>query len=311
MVDMRPLWTLIAVLLLASAIGCGDEYKQIKNTPPPKFYPNIISLSPGTTEILARWGANNRLRGRTKSCNWPNYITRLPVVGDVKPLYEKILAMKVKPDLAVYDAALYGEADLAKMKEIGIELWGLRADSIEQFIEALRDLGSKISIESSIDEYVSKIQSAQALAQANKPAQPVTAVILMDGYIAGKDSFYADVVRAAGAEPLGPASNKFEKLSPESLIELNPDVILDVNQQALDQFVNATTNEYEKAKRADRVLVRVIRGELVSDPRWKSINAIKTRSIASVLPDAMLRKGGRVDVLITEIANFLGSVTQR
>lgn len=302
---------ILSLLFLAAVAillgGCGREMAQARYAPPAKTYKSIISLSPSTTEIVGQLDLGNRLKGRTQSCNYPAWVKGLPIVAGIKPQIEAVMALTPKPDIAIYDTALYNERDLVKLKELGIELYPFQANSVDELISQLQKLGGKLGIETGMSEYIDKIVAAGTAAKGSSGKQP-TVVLINGDYIAGKRSFYADAVRMAGGEPVGPDSARFEKINPEALVAMNPQVILDVNQEAFDAFENGAKGDSDRQRRGSRALTTMIRGALLSDPRFQSLQAVKRKRIASLRPDIALRKGARVDVLLNELGNYLGSI---
>ena len=95
--------------------------------------------------------------------------------------------------------------------------------------------------------------------------------------IVGVNSFQADVVRAAAAEPVGPDADRFVPLSAETLVQMNPDVI----------FVTGNAEA------------------ILNDPRFKTVAAVQKGNVAVVKPDILLRRGWRVDKLILAMQNYL------
>ena len=68
---MPRLLRVALLAVLALAIGCQSQ----QGPPRPlrtKTYNKVVSLSPGTTEILGSLWEANRVKGRTQADNWPN-----------------------------------------------------------------------------------------------------------------------------------------------------------------------------------------------------------------------------------------------
>jgi iron complex transport system substrate-binding protein len=103
--------------------------------------------------------------------------------------------------------------------------------------------------------------------------------------IAGTGSFVADIVRKVGGEPVGPSGTLFVKANPETLVTLNPDVII----------VNGSKGDVAGAV------------ALSKDPRLQSVKAIKNGRIRAIESDVLLRRGGRVDLLISGIMRALAA----
>jgi iron complex transport system substrate-binding protein len=85
---------LVAMVLLATA-GCRKKPPPVGDSGPAA---RIVSLSPSTTETLFVIGAGNRVVGRSRYCDWPPEVLKLPQIGGyVDPSFEAILALR--PDL--------------------------------------------------------------------------------------------------------------------------------------------------------------------------------------------------------------------
>jgi ABC-type Fe3+-hydroxamate transport system substrate-binding protein len=299
----------LLLILVFGLGGCGDKeldhYGGVQNKAVPA---SIISLSPSTTEIIARWGPLDKLRGRTTSCNWPTYVKQTPIVGDVKPNYEAIAMMKPKIDLIIYDDQLYSAHDLAKLKTLGARLRPFGANTLDEFAEQLYKLGSDLGSETKSSEYVDKIMAARARGQADARDPRPKVALLMGDYLAGTKSLYADMVRASGGEPVGPDSQQWEKLNREAITQWNPDVLLIASDEMFERFESEAKSDTSRAERKDVVLIKYVPAEVMRDPRLQSLTAIKKRQVASVRPDVIARRGGRIDVMIEGMRMFLGGL---
>lgn len=298
------------LLLLVGILlgGCGEPPQQARFINRPKEYMDVASLSPNITEIIGRWGPMNKLAGITSSCNWPQFLKgphNFPILAGTKPNYEKIA--EVKPGLIVYDTDSYNEQDVAKLKELGIDLYPFHANTVDEFIEQLYLLARTIGGETTISEYVDNIYRARSEAQSAVHTPRPKVAILMGDYIAGVRSFYADEIRAAGGEPVGPDADRFVKSNAESLVQMNPDVILAVDDASFKAFDDKGAPE-TRPQREDVVVIKYIPQSILEDPRLKSTTAVQKRQIASIRPDAILRRGGRVDKVIEGVGRYLAAL---
>lgn len=278
---LRKFCIVAAVVGLVLA-GCGSK-ETIPVYKPEKTYKSIISLSPGITEIAYLQCGADRLKGRTKSCNWPTGIERVPVVmSGTKPDLEAIA--KVSPDLILYDPIMYSEADIQKLKDLKVELFAVKSGTIDEFKRSLSELGAKLHVETNVWEYIDKIDAAIAAAKGDASPNPAKVAVLMPGegtehYIAGTKSYQADLIRCSGAEPIGPDTDRMVPMNAETLVSLNPDIIV-------------------VAGKVDSVL---------SDPRLKTTNAIRNKKVIGVKQDLILRAGSRIDTLIQNLSKELKS----
>lgn len=267
----------LAVALLALA-GC-EQKVVVGGKPAPKQINTVASLSPGTTEVISLYAERVNLVGKTAACNYPTDFPEVPVVVDVKPDYEKLA--QIKPDLIVYDASLYGEADIAKLDQLGIETWKMDVRTVDEFIDWLQRTGSKMESEIKFGEYADKIYSTRQLAMGRAQGKkPKVAVLMGDPgtsyMIAGQGSFVADVIRASGGDPVGPDARNFVAVNPETLVTQAPDIIV-------------TNGEPDM---------------MLKDPQLRGTPAAKTRAIVGVAGDVLLRTGQRVDTLIDNLSKY-------
>lgn len=297
-VPMLRAWLLVPLLLAVALVGCAPKLQKFGGQPPKTVPMNVVSLSPSTTEILAPNGQEMQLRGRTAYCNYPSYVSGMPVYGGVKPDYEKLKA--AHPDLIVLDDSLYSSADIAKLKELGFPVFEMHAHTVAEFEQQLRELSAAIVSTLKISQYIDKINSETNTARTTISKNPPKVAALSGSLIAGTKGFLADVIRQSGGEPAGPDADRFVENNPETLIQSNPDVILcavDVAKYGTDkgQASAAATQAVEK---------------IMADPRYKNLKAVTTKRVFPVDADVMLRAGGRVDLLIHAVAALVDQVSE-
>ncbi len=274
---------LFSVLILVALTGC-DKTVHSAGKPNPKPSKRIVSLSPGTTEIVALT-TSERLVGRTSSCNYPaGSLEDIPIVAEVKPNFEKLA--EAKPDLVMYDPTLYTEADLKQIQTAvpSAELYPMSVGSISEFNDWMIRYGSRVRAESTASEYADKVYVAAQKARAVAPTNPPK-VLVLSGYgpgslyAAGKSTFVADVVKTAGGNLIAPDSKRFELVSPEYIVTNAPDL----------------------------VLVAGMADDFIADARFKSLPAVKNKQVYGIPGDILLRTGYRVDKLIDAVSKTIQS----
>jgi iron complex transport system substrate-binding protein len=254
---------------------------------PEKRYTSAASLSPGATELLVSRLPRVRILGKTERCNWPVLSGEVPIImSGVKPNFEKIA--ELRPGIVLYDEQLFSEGDLAKLKEMGIDTFAIRGNSIAEFKENLYDLGRTLHGESEISEYVDLIHAAEAAADGAPPGKTFRVAVMMPGQgsehsIAGVGSFYADAARQAGAEVVGPEGAEFVPVNAEGLLSWNPEIIFSAGDGSA----------------------------IAKDPRLQALPAVKNKRVVPIDPDILLRRGARVDRLVRGLYNYLFAEANR
>jgi iron complex transport system substrate-binding protein len=282
---MRWALPFLILTLLLPLSGCADKPARLARRP--KIYRKIISLSPGTSEIVASDADATTLKGRTAACNFPqNMMASIPIVASIKPDYEKIQSLK--PDMILYDKGLYSDQDIDKLKSAHAEMFPIDAETVDAFIKELYILGSKLGYETRMNDYVERIQQERATNES-LPLNPKPKVAIVmpspDGndMICGVKGFLGDVVKCSGGELVGPPTDKFEALNAEAFVGMNPDIIV----VGASKF-NLTVDQL-----------------LLDDQRFKTITAIKNKQVRLLDGDVLYRRGSRVDSLLKAMHQVL------
>jgi iron complex transport system substrate-binding protein len=282
--DVANLAVFVATLLCVAS--CHED-PLAKMTLPPRHDlsardPNVMSLSPSTTDLLMALGLAPT--GRCAADTEPN-LAPIPVVCNVKPDYEKIASLN--PDVILYDPDLFVKADIDKflpMKQVNIVAVG--GHTVQQFIESVYAVGRCTSTESNAELYVDHIERDEDVAKSNPiTPMPTAAMVLVNPsgnpMVAGTNSFFADVMRVSGAKPVGPDGSKFETMSVEALVALNPTIL--VVPVAADKLTDPHFNP------------------LAGDPRLAALDAAKKGHVFAINEVVAERPGGRVDMAIREL----------
>lgn len=273
----RFLGTLVVGALLLA--GCAPTNQaRIGGLPRPKVIRSMISLSPSTSELMNANQQYQIFQGRTASCDWPISVKNTQVVAEVKPDYEKIASLK--PDLIMVDKQLYSEADLAKIKQLGGQIFEWDPKTLAEYKQRMVDLSALIGGENTTSVYLDRIddviQSAKERA-AGKHAS--VAIVLPDKsgqhLWLGTESFQGEEVRDAQLNLIGPKGDKFVPLDAEALIKADPDYVLIASRNP-DEFLK--------------------------DTRFAGLKAVKGGAAFGLNPDLILRRGGRVDLLIDNLS---------
>jgi iron complex transport system substrate-binding protein len=215
-------------LLAASpAIAAVDSRgRRLVLPAPPR---RIVSLSPGTTEMLFALGLRGRIVADTAYCDYPPEAKSLPKIGDVETSVEKVAAQR--PDLVVADAIANRRA-IEPLERLHLPVFTVPQGSLDQSLDALRMLG-RATGQTSQAESLSRALRARIdrvrLAVSRDPAKPrVLDIVQMEPLmVVGGANFMNDLITlASGVNDGQSAGQGWAAYSPERVAADRPDVIL-------------------------------------------------------------------------------------
>lgn len=197
----------------------------------------IVSLAPSITETLFALGVGDRVVGVSRFCDWPTEVhTRAQIGGLFDPNLEAIVLLQ--PDLVV---GLDGQPDtLWPMRKLGLPLVVVDHRSIEGLLDSIRVLGSVCGVSDQAESLFEDIHRRLEEVSRRVSGRPRPRVLIIvqrtvgvgrieNIYIAGQEGHLSRIVELAGGENAAPAAwAAFPIISAESLLRLDPDVILDL-----------------------------------------------------------------------------------
>lgn len=267
-------WLLFGIAALGIA-GCGKKQSPIGGQSREFLADRIISLSPSTSEICSLISHPRMLIGHTDSCDYPPSLSNLPsVMKGTTPDYEKIREMK--PNLIVFDPALFSDEEEAKIKELAPHVLAFDVHSLQDYEKFLWEHSKMTGAETSASKELDKIWQKVTEAKGVLPKDALSIAVVIGGgqseyMVAGQNSFQGSLMKEINLDLKGPDSDQFDTINVEQLLQWNPDIIL-------------TTEESAKA--------------IVADPRLKSMNAVKDLYVFGTDPGILLRAGSRIDDLL-------------
>ena len=230
----------------------------------------IVSLSPGTTEMLFALGLGKYVVGDTTYCDYPPAAKAIAKVGDVNTSYEKVLALH--PTLIVADNTANARA-VARLTALHQPVLAVAPTSLLAVETSLRQIGARTGTSHQADAVVAQMeqkvrQAAQIAAADHRPAPHVLIVIQVNPlWTAGGGTFMDDLVTRAGGVNIGRAVPGYGPFSKEQVFVQPPDVILGDPSVA-------------PAFRADPLLSR--------------LSAVKSGRVYALPPDLTSRPGPRL-----------------
>jgi iron complex transport system substrate-binding protein len=200
-------------------------------------YHRIISLAPSVTEILFDLGLGDRVVGVTRYCRYPpGALTKASVGGYYDPAYEEIV--RLKPDLVV----MLSEHVAAKQLLRGLDIKVLMVDNadISGIVSSIMKIGTICGVEQNALKIVEDIEKRMGRIKHGTNGLPKPRVMislgrgmgsgsLADIYIAGKNTFYGEmIVLAGGVNAYNGTTVTFPQVSNEGIYQLNPQIIIDM-----------------------------------------------------------------------------------
>lgn len=196
----------------------------------------IISTLPSATETLFALGLGDRVVGVSNYCRYPPAVLSLPKVGTyIKPDTEKIALLR--PDLVVIEKAPGGLPD--RLSSVGLKYVEVNFGSLAEIYTMIRDIGAvagvpdrAASLNKEIRTKLDSIRAESASAQKPRVLAIVgrTPGLLTNLIAAGSSTYLNELIQiAGGASALTDTAITYPRISLETVVRLNPDIILDMS----------------------------------------------------------------------------------
>ncbi|HOT06362.1 MAG: Cobalamin-binding protein precursor [Methanosaeta sp. PtaB.Bin039] len=269
---MRTTFAVLVCILLLSFTGCGEIVtvvdfagKSISADAPVR---SIVSLAAGASEIICALDGGESLLGRSANSDYPPYMDTVATVGKSSFTPDIELILELGPDMVVADTMI-SDSDKKTLEDAGIPVME------EKFIDPLRtivimeNLGRVMGKEERARELVGFIKSYRDLIQdrvATLPEEDLPEVFF-EWYatpyrtVSSSGSYHNFITFAGGlnvAADLGNESNSYPDVSPEWVVDIDPDVILQSEP---------STKSYTKDDLAD------LRERIMKRPELRSVKA--------------------------------------
>ena len=282
-------------LLAWSALAAGPAQAAETRT-----YGRIISLAPSLTEVLYAVGAGDQVAGVTRYCIYPPEARKKPkvarycihppeamkkprVAGYIDPNYEMI--MKLKPDLVLL--LHEHQAHIQRLKGMGIEVRLIDQRSVKGIIGSIREIGGLAGKAAEAEKLAQGIEGRlerirKETARLERPRVLLTvgrhaqAGSLERIFVPQSGSFFGEMIgMAGGRDAYGRPGDHFDTLSREGILNLDPDVVLemlpDIKEHGITrEFILSQWAEVPglRASRSNRVYVLDHSYVVVPGPRF-------------------------------------------
>lgn len=235
----------------------------------------IVSLAPSVTETLFALGLDRRIVGVTDFCTVPPEAKTKPRVGGAIPNLEAIAALR--PDIAIGIVTAQSSALAKRLERLKIPILFVQSrtlsdvyDSFERMGRATGAVKEAADLRRAMEKGLASLRSRTASLRQRK----VLYLVNLDPPLAvGGESYLNDLLSAAGGVNItGDLAGAYPRISDESIVARDPEVILISTEEA-------------EAPAGIRESIR---------KRWPVVRAVKDGAIYSVNRDLANRPGPRM-----------------
>ena len=242
----------------------------------------IISLAPANTEILFAVGAGDRVVAVTEYCTFPEEATKLPVIGGYSTVnIERVVALN--PDLILaYHGN--GEDNVNYLKHLGFDVITLNADSVDGTLHDILLVGEATGCVETAETLIADMEKRLAavaeklegISEEDKPTM-VHSMWTDPLWVSGSGTFQDEMIRYAGGINAVSSTEGWGIVTLEKFLLIDPDII----------FVDTGMGMGEGAE-------NTLRDYIMTEPRLKTLTAVKNGQVYAVNADIIDRGGPRL-----------------
>jgi len=225
----KPLFLVFTLLWIFTTFGFANNYK----------YKRVVSLAPSLTEMVYALGAQDRLVGVTRYCNYPPETSNKTRVGGMlDPNIETLI--RLKPDLILLSYSGNTREQAERFAKLGFKTISFKEKSLSDIVSNIVKLGKllEVSPTQATNDFITTLKSV-------RPIHPsMTAVILLSwkpAYSATANTFIGDAIRLTGLSNVVVSPIAYPSLSIENLVRLHPEFIIAITSLKASQKAIAKT----------------------------------------------------------------------
>ena len=218
----------------------------------------IVSTSPSITEVLFALGLGPRVVGVSNYCEYPPSVVSLPKVGTFLHPDPELIA-RLRPDLVIVHK-LPNELT-NRLAALHIPFAEVDRGAIQDTYSEILQIGKATATEPQAQDLVNRLKDRMSQIHREAQGQVHPSVVMVIGrtpgalsnlVVVGRDSFLDELVETAGGENLMSAESNsaYPRVSLETLLRLNPDVIIDMGD------MGTSFEERQKQVEANQALWR-------------------------------------------------------
>lgn len=252
----------------------------------------IVSVIPSNTEIAFALGLEDEIVGVSDHDNYPEEVQEKESVGDLEMNVEVILSLDPDLVLAHGSSAESSQEGLEQIRDSGINVFVVNdAQDIEGTYEAIEQIGQVTGAQDEAEEIVSDMEEgfaslreqAEEIPEEERKSAFFEVSPEPDLFTAGQNTFFDSLLQVVGADNAAEELDGWVPIDPESIVELDPDVIITTYGHYTDDPVE----------------------QVVSRDGWDSMNAVENEDVYDIYSDLVSRPGPRLVEGAKEIAEVV------
>jgi len=243
----------------------------------PALPKRIVSLSPAITEILYELGLGDKVVGVTDYCVYPEDVNdKFRVGGYLNTNYEAIIFLK--PDLVISPSE-YDEEIKKLFDAIEAGYIMVNTQTLDDILIAIEDIGSRCGVKLKAEEIAGQKRNDMISLKERAKQRSGKRIMVVVGrnrgslenvYIAGKRTFYNDIIEALGCENVYTKDDiSYPAVSVEAMMRLDPDIIIEMAPNCPEGDKPEIIKEWKSIETMKAVKnndIYVLNGDYVSIP---------------------------------------------
>jgi iron complex transport system substrate-binding protein len=230
----------------------------------------IVSTSPSITETLFALGLGDRVVGVSTYCRYPSSVAQLPKVGTFLKPNPEIIA-RLHPDLVFVQAGPNTAG--SQLTALGLKYAVVNPGALASVFTTIHQIASAAGVNERGDRLVADLNAQLDRVKAAVAARPPKRVLIVVGrrtgtltdiVAVGPGSYLHDIAAiAGGVNVLATVSMEYPRVSMETIITLEPDVIIDVGEMGESPADSERRRQNTEALWQRQTLVKAVREHAV------------------------------------------------